>query len=178
MGLELRRNLVSYQRMLRAVGAYLDEYAASQLSLLEVEEGFAMRIARSGSPLDPTLVNFDFQDLVSRGTLLTRRRGRGGMAAARHRHLYSGHLSLDAMYQDLLRALGWELDESSARNVLVEELESGLFVTYTTLKNSADSVWTKRSARLGISELEEMLRDAYARRQPPPLRRRRVASLT
>jgi hypothetical protein len=160
---ERGRDLVSYQRMLRTVGAYLDEYAATQISLIETKDGFALRTARPRNGMAPTLLEFAYDDLVDRNSLLTRRRGRGAMAAAQPRRLHSGHLSLDAMYQDLLRALGWELDDSSAYNVLLEEVDGSFFVTYVALHSPNDPVWTKRSARLGIPELESMLKDACVR---------------
>jgi hypothetical protein len=157
------------------VGAYLDEYAASQISVIETAGGFALRSTLPGSGTVPTLLEFAHQDLAERNTLLARRRGRGAMAAAQLHRLRSDYLSLDAMYQDLLRALGWELDDSSAYNVLLEEVEGGFFVTYVAPNNQQDPVWTKRIARLGIPELESVLKDAHGRRQPPPLQRRRIA---
>lgn len=169
---ERGRDLVSYQRMLRTVGAYMDEYSASELSLLETRDGFALRTGGNGA--GSNLLEFAYEDLVDRTSLLTRRRGRGAMAAAKPRRLHSGHRSLDAMYQDLLRALGWELDNSSAYNVLLEEVDNSLFVTYISLSGATDAAWKKRSAKLGIEELEIMLRDAHSRRLPPPFQRRRI----
>jgi hypothetical protein len=173
---ERGRNLVSYQRILRTVGAYVDEYAASQISLIETKDGIALRTAQIGNGTVPTLIEFSYEDLVDRNALLTRRRGRGSMAAAKPRRMHSGHLSLETMYQDLLRALGWELDDTSAYNVLVEEVDGNFFVTYVALNSPNDPVWTKRSAKLGIPELESMLKDSRARRQLPPLQRRRIMS--
>src|SRR5947209_6090129 len=171
---ERGRDVVSYQRVLRTVGAYLDEYAASHVSLIETKDGFAVRTDRPGNGSVSDAVEFAYEDLVNRNSLLTRRRGRGAMAAARPRHLFSGIQSLDAMYQDLLRALGWELDFSSAYNVLVEEVNSNLLVSYIALNSPNDPVWIKRSATLTVPVLETMLKEAYARREPPPLQRRKI----
>lgn len=173
---ERGREVVSYQRVLRTVGAYLDEYAASHVSLIETKDGFAVRTDRPGNGSVSDVVEFGYEDLVQRNSLLTRRRGRGAMAAARPQHLTSGVRSLDAMYQDLLRALGWELDSSSAYNVLVEEVNSMLLVSYIVLHSPSDPVWVKRSATLGVPELETMLREAHTRREPPPLQRRRTSA--
>jgi hypothetical protein len=173
---ERGRDLVSYQRILRTVGAYLDEYAASQISLIETKDGIALRTAPIGDGTLSTLVEFSYDDLVDRNSLLARRRGRGSMPAAKPRRMHSGHLSFEAMYQDLLRALGWELDDTSAYNVLLEECDGSFFVTYVALNSPSDPVWTKRIARLGIPELESMLKDSRARRQLPPLQRRRIMS--
>ena len=172
---ERGRDVVSYQRVLRTVGAYLDEYAKSQVSLLETKDGFALRTNSSGNDSVSDLHEFAYEDLVNRNSLLTRRRGRGAMAAARPQNRHSGVRSLQVMYQDLLRALGWELDSSSAYNVLVEEVNGSLLVSYIALNSPTDPVWSKRSATLGVPELESMLKEAYARRQPPPLQRRRIA---
>lgn len=171
---ERGRDVVSYQRVLRTIGAYLDEYAASHVSMIETKDGFAVRTDRPGNGTVSDAVEFAFEDLVNRNALLTRRRGRGAMAAARPQHLFSGVQSLDAMYQDLFRALGWELDHSSAYNVLIEEVNSKLLVSYIVLNSPSDPVWIKRSATLGVPELETMLKEAHARREPPPLQRRRI----
>lgn len=171
---ERGRNLVSYQRVLRTVGAYLDEFAASHVSVIETRDGIALRTDRPGNGTVSSVLEFQYDDLIDRNSLLTRRRGRGAMAAAKPQRLYSGHHTLDAMYQDLFRALGWELDLSSAYNILVEELNGSLLVSYIALRSPTDPVWMKRSATLGVPELETMLKDAYGRRQPPPLLRRRI----
>jgi hypothetical protein len=175
---ERGRDVVSYQRVLRTLGAYLDEFAASHVSLIETKDGFAMRTDRPGNGTVSDVLEFAYEELVDRNSLLTRRRGRGAMSAAQPQRLYSGVRSLDAMYQDLFRALGWELDSSSAYNVLVEEVNASLLVSYIALNSPSDPVWTKRSATLGVPELESMLKEAYARRQPPPLQRRRIITAT
>lgn len=172
---ERGRDVVSYQRILRTVGAYLDEYAASHVSLIETKDGFALRTDPPGNGSVSDVLEFAYQDLVNRNSLLTRRRGRGAMAAARPQYRHSGVKSFEAMYQDLFRALGWELDFSSAYNVLVEEVNGNLLVSYIALNSPNDPVWTKRSATLGVPELDTMLKEAHARRQPPPLQRRRIA---
>jgi hypothetical protein len=128
---ERGRDVVSYQRILRTVGAYLDEYAKSHVSLIETKDGFAVRTDTPGNGSVSDVLEFAYDDLVSRNSLLTRRRGRGAMAAARPQRRHSGVRSLEAMYQDLFRALGWELDSSSAYNVLVEEVNGNLLVVST-----------------------------------------------
>jgi hypothetical protein len=173
---ERGREVVSYQRILRSVGAYLDEFAASHVSLMETKDGFALRTDRPGNGSVSNIIEFVYDDLVNRNSLLTRRRGRGAMAAAQPQRLHSGIRSLEAMYQDLFRALGWELDYSSAYNVLVEEVNESLLVSYVALNSPTDPVWIKRSATLGVPELESMLKEAHARRLPPPLQRRRVVT--
>jgi hypothetical protein len=172
---ELGRNLVSYQAMLRTVGAYLDEYVASEVSLVETPDSFAIRLSR---PHDGTqLVELHYEDLVDRTSSLSRRRGRGALRTISPHVLTQGLARLEVYYQDLLRALGWELDDSSGYNVLLEEVEGAFLVTYMSLDPNSGYLWRKRSAKLGVPELEVVLKDAYGRRQPPPLQRRRVTSV-
>lgn len=167
----------SYQERLRAIGAYLDEYGVSQVSVIEANGGFLLRAALPPSGERGALLEFAYEDLADRHALLSRRRGRGVMAAAKPRRLSDRYRALEAMYQDLFRALGWELDDSSAHNLLVDEVGSDFLVTYSARHSSNDSEWSKRSVKLGIPELETMLRDARGRRQLPPLQRRLIGAV-
>lgn len=169
--------LSSYQERLRAIGAYLDEYGVSWVSMIEANGGFLLRapVPASGNP--GVLLEFSYEDLADRRALLSRRRGRGVMAAAKPRRLSDQYRAFEAMYQDLFRALGWELDDSSAHNVLLDEVESCFLVTYSARHSPNDSEWSKRSVKLGIPELETMLKDARGRRQLPPLQRRLIGAV-
>ncbi|HEX6506044.1 MAG TPA: hypothetical protein VF221_00280 [Chloroflexota bacterium] len=173
---ERGRNLVSYQSVLRTVGAYLDEYAASQVTVLETPDSFAIRLKRPGVSGAPTLIELSYDDLVSRTSSLTRRRGRGAMRAASPHVLTHGTSRLETFYQDLFRALGWELDDTSAYNILLEEVNATFLVTYMTLDRDNGYIWRKRNAQLGIGELDTVLKEAQGRRQPPPLQRRKVVT--
>jgi len=68
-------------------------------------------------------------------------------------------------YQDLFRALGWELDDSDARNVLITEVEDGLLLTFLALRPGSGTQWEKQSANLGGTAMQEILLDARSRRR-------------
>ncbi len=114
----------------------------------------------------------EYDDLVDRTLVLPRRRGRGpiittGPAGA---HVTPGAPRVP--YQEVLRALGWELDDGSAYNVLIEQVNTTYCVSYMALDRSEGFIWRKRGTQLGPSELESVRKDAQSRRQPPPLLRR------
>lgn len=148
----------AYQWMLRAIGAYLDERAAGDVCVIETPEGFALRFAgKEGSvPLD--LMRFDYDTMVTYNKLLERRR---------QEQVRSGGLADDQnhQYQDVFRALGWELDDSDARNVLITEVEDGLLLTFLALRRDSGTQWEKQSANLGETAMQAILRDARSRRR-------------
>ncbi len=152
------RHNAAYQWMLRAIGAYLDERAAGDVCVIETPEGFALRFAGEDAegPLD--LVRFDYDAMATYNKLLERRR----QEQVRSRGLAEGQ---NHQYQDLFRALGWELDDSDARNVLITEVEDGLLLTFLALRPDSGSQWEKRSANLGETAMQAILRDARSRRR-------------
>lgn len=80
------REDTAYQRMLRALGAYLDERAVGDVCAIETPEGFALRFAGEEGSVPLDLVRFDHDAMVTYTKLLERRRleqGSGGREAAR-----------------------------------------------------------------------------------------------
>ncbi len=152
------REDAAYQWMLRAIGAYLDERSAGDVCVIETPEGFALRFAGEEGTVPLDLVRFDYDAIATYNRLLERRRqeqisSRGLAGVQNHQ------------YQDLFRAIGWELDDSNARNVLITEAEDGLLLTFLALRPDSGSQWEKRSANLGDTAMEAILRDARSRRR-------------
>ncbi|MBV9282182.1 MAG: hypothetical protein JOZ41_19040 [Chloroflexi bacterium] len=162
MGAERGREQ-TYQWMLRALGAFLDEEPSCRISLAEVPDGFLVRMQRALHKLEPKVLHFNRSTLVEqleqqiqqRKALLTRTHHQGLWA-----HFPNGH-------QDFLRALGYELDQASARGILIDELEDGVVVTYSYPGPETEQ-WRKRMVVLGISEIEEILNAAFERRHNRP----------
>jgi hypothetical protein len=150
----------TYQWLLRSLGAYLDREPSCRISLAEVSDGFLVRLQRALHELDPQVEHLKHETLVEQLNELTARSKPAG-PRVRHQGIWSrfpnGH-------QDFFRALGYELDQSSARGILVEELEDGLVVTYSYPVQDNDTHWKKRMVVLGMEEIEAILNAAFERR--------------
>jgi hypothetical protein len=150
----------TYQWLLRALGAYLDEEPSCRISLAEVSDGFLVRLQRALHKLDPQVEYFKRETLVEQLHNLMGR-GRGSNRPARHQGVWS---KFPNGHQDFFRALGYELDQSSARGILIEELEDGIVVTYSYPDEENGSQWRKRMVVLGVEEIEAILNAAFERR--------------
>ncbi len=152
----------TYQWMLRALGAFLDEEPSCRITIAEVADGFLVRMQRSLHKIEPRVLHFNRATLVEQLEELTRQRT---PAFGRVRH--SGFWSkLPNGHQDFLRALGFELDEASAHGILIEELEDGIVLTYSYPERDTGA-WRKRMLVLGLPEIEEILNAAFDRRRKP-----------
>ena len=69
-----------------------------------------------------------------------------------------------ARHQDFLRALGRELDNLLASNILFEELEEGLLLTYFIQPPENRHMWRKQRAMLDRDDQSMLLKKAVARR--------------
>lgn len=149
----------TYQWLLRSLGAYLDREPSCRISLAEVNDGFLVRLQRALHKLDPQVEHLKRETLVEQLHDLTTRKQAG--PRVRHQGIWSrfpnGH-------QDFFRALGYELDQSSARGILVEELEDGVVVTYSYPEQGNGTEWKKRMVVLGLEEIEAILNAAFERR--------------
>jgi hypothetical protein len=152
----------TYQWLLRSLGAYLDREPSCRISLAEVNEGFLVRLQRALHKLEPQVELLRRESLVDQLNELLTRKPAG--PRVRHQGIWSrfpnGH-------QDFFRALGYELDQSSARGILVEELEDGLVVTYSYPESDNGTHWKKRMVVLGLEEIEAILNAAFDRRGKP-----------
>ena len=102
--------VASYAQVLRAIGARLDAEGRQDITLCEVMDGYIVRAAR-GDEMPGDGLAFGFDDIAS-------------MVAATSAGAPDG----DASYQNLLGALGQELDTIHAQMVSIVELSLGLLV--------------------------------------------------
>lgn len=148
---------VPYQVVLRAIGAYLDEHAASAINVIETDDGFAVRYQRDPDRPDLGFGRFSNDDLVALKAHLewhrTPERRSGGPARSR------------VGYQDFFRALGYELDQIPAYDVLLDEVEDDLLLTYLQLDPAHGVIAHKRMIKAGPAERQEVLESARGRRQ-------------
>src|SRR5260370_28188704 len=107
---------LSYQRMFRALGAYLDSQQPNRFSMLEVRDGFDLVLVRGVGRPQLEEVHFERRTLLDHAEQLTRGKkvfdGRGG----------AWRLARNGR-QDFLWALGFELDDSQAHGILLDELD-------------------------------------------------------
>lgn len=156
----------TYQWLLRALGAHLDQQPSCRISLVELPDGFLVRLQRVLHKFEPEIVRFDRDTLHEQLDQLFAQH----KPAARtfHQGVWSAFPNGHA---DFFRALGYELDQESARNVMLDELEDGMVVTYSRPEGDG---WEKRVVLLERSDIESILNAAFERRnrdagqsQPP-----------
>ena len=160
------RPRMSYQRMLRAIGAYLDGERPDRFRVIEVPDGFEIVVERHGQPPELEEVHFSYETVLEQAERLMRRRKLLGSRQ------HSGWALTSTSRQDFLRALGYELDDSRARFILVDEIEGGVLVTYSYLDPAQGFQWRKHMVHLKRDQIEAVLRSAYGRRNKRRLIRR------
>jgi hypothetical protein len=149
---------VSYQRLLRALGGYLDQEPPGRFKVIEVLDGFTLVLERgAGKPLLQQ-VHFERTTLAEQAEQLVR-----GRRVFSRTSNHSWPLCR-AGHQDLLRALGYELDDSEAREISMDEFEDGLLVTYSYLDPTQGYSWRKHSVTLRGTDMDEILKAARNRK--------------
>lgn len=149
----------SYQSMLRTLGSYLDEEPNCRISIVEVPDGFLVRMQRTVYKLEPRVEHFKRDTLVQRVDQFIRTQQSTGVRQ-RHQGIWA---QFPNGHQDFLRALGYEFDGSQARNIVVDELEDGVNLTYT--QPAAEGGWDTRAVFLSIEAIETILNEAFNRRR-------------
>lgn len=156
---EFRRERFPYQASLRSLGAYLDERNAHRINVIEAEAGFAVRFQPDAAVPDLILVRLSLEELSERD------RDAGSLSKRRQLPFASRNNREESTYENILRALGYELDYVEAHGVLIDELEEGIVVTYQFLKPSEGFNARKRMVILGSEALDSVLEDARSRRE-------------
>jgi len=158
---------LSYQWLLRALGAQLDTSGAQSIMVLEEANGFAVRYQQGPHPQTTVVTRFSTDDLLAMKNALQEQR--------QFRLLRSGSSSApdgsDESYQDLLRALGHELDRLKAYSVSIDQIEDALFVSYMFTDARQSFLWTKEATVLPANDRQTLLEKARARRDANEPRR-------
>lgn len=155
-------NNVDYQVWLRTIGAYLDGHSASFINVLETSDGFAIRYQKDQGDPELAAAEIKYGDLQSLESSLETRRSRkrpkppGSVGGRAH------------SYQNFFRALGRELHQAAAWNILLDELPHGFVLTYLYLDPRQDYNFHKRMVFVGPEEQEAVLQSAYRRRTRQP----------
>lgn len=143
---------LSYQGLLRAIGAFFDASGASSVSVIEGTSGFVARYypGEGGEQLQTR--SFSLNEL------------RDGAVRQRRADTSSGS-GRDRSYENVLRTLGWELDDLAAAAITIDELPSNYYVSWLERSPEEGLVVVKRHATVGVDALTSMLRDAEGRRR-------------
>lgn len=150
---------LSYQNRLRVIGRFIDEAELHTITLIEVEGGFVLRASRAGEPwpLAIELSDRKISELLRRALDA---RGEGEIERDSRDLLPTG-------YEDLLRALGRELDERIAESVVITELPS-LFAVCgyepVVAAGIGETSYRPFSDALGPHETRTLLHKALGRR--------------
>jgi hypothetical protein len=146
-----------YQWLLRAIGAYLDREAATYILIMEVPTGFAVRYQ-----LDPQKPELQRQDFTFRELHEFKAR----MEASRTIHLFREERP--GLYQDLLRAIGYEIEQAGAYSILIDQVEDDFVITYQYLDPTQGFVPHKRLSVVYANARGELLERARSRRGTIP----------
>jgi hypothetical protein len=145
---------IPYQSVLRALGADLDACSATQVTLVELADSFLARYLLPDASTQVETAHWPIVLLLHRSDELRHKRAR----------LRRGHSSDQEQYQDLFRALGYELDQVPAYSLTLDELEDRLLVTYLYHDPQQGYVLLKRLVILGDEDRRQLLRAAQGRR--------------
>lgn len=151
---------MSYEHEFRLIGRWMDQRHPDHIQLMETPDGFAalwqwghdIRAAISRQFTHDDFISLERQARVVRGQT-----PHSGARATRSLHAKG--------YEDLLRALGHELDAAAAGAVLLEELDNGFLVTYQYRDPRNGPMWRKHMAVLEPEQEQTLLKQAAARRR-------------
>jgi hypothetical protein len=141
---------LTYQVALRVLGAWLDDQgAAPGIRILETMEGFVVQQSSdhsTGAETSQTLTFDQVWDLDAQKK--NRKRSK----------------EKDGGYQNLFRAIGYELDEADAHTILLEQIDDDLLLTYLYPHYVGGFALLKQFTVIGREARREMLRMAQTRR--------------
>lgn len=140
---------ITYQRALRVLGTRFDQAHAEEIRIMELNHTLEIR-SRSISDCSPSnheiltaarLTELEEDQVEARET---------GTPAGR--------------YRDVLRTVGWELDQVGARSILLDEHDEGMLVTFQFLVPSDGFLPHKTVWHVTGEHQKAILGRAHARR--------------
>jgi hypothetical protein len=148
---------VSYQALLRVIGAWLDDDCATGATLVETPDGWAVRYGfERHSP--PALLK-QFSDAALKDLNAIRKQRRNSDPNTRSRA---------GRHEDLFRTIGFELDAVGASNVLIDHIGPDLLVTFEAQHPAQGFSWRKEMLVVGSDVGDGLLQQARQRRAPVP----------
>ena len=146
---------MSYQTLLRALGAWLDANDAWNVNLIETSTGFIIRYGDDRQPLMLNKYMLTYAELEHLEAAMKERRS----------------IQPSGRYQDFLRALGYEIDAQGGAYMVFDEVEENYFLTLLCQSERGGLAWTKRARILNPEDQSAILRRAYARRKLPEVQK-------
>ena len=151
---------MSYEQEFRLIGRWMDQRHPDHIQLVETPEGFAA-LWQWGHDIRAAISRlFAHQDFIALERQARAMRGQMPNSSTR-----MNGSTYAKSYEDLLRAVGHELDEAAAETVLLEELDNGFLVTYQYRDLTNAPVWRKHMAVLETKQEQSLLKQAAARRR-------------
>lgn len=149
-----------YSHALRVIGRHLDTETAHQVSMVEIDDGFAVRFHPTEQAGEVRNLHFNWERLMDLSIFHSAGRG----VVRRHDRHAGVWSEFPGGRQELYRALGAALDDAGAQSVEVEELSGQLKVSYDA-GHETDGPATGRVERLlSEDEMHGLVVDARKRR--------------
>jgi hypothetical protein len=149
----------TYQNCLRAIGRILDDRSASNLMVMESPDGYHVRFLPSRAP-EPRLISVTRRRCQELLYLSRSLRGHGSESRAAISSLFP------SSYEDILRAIGYEMDRLDVRWLGIVETGDAILVTgLIPLDNQPDAALAPFERTFNEDMLSDLLFDARKRRQ-------------
>ncbi|CAN5766075.1 hypothetical protein BH23CHL2_BH23CHL2_23190 [soil metagenome] len=148
--------LPTYQNQLRLVGRNLDTNEYRTVSILDVEGGILARAFNSRRH-DSELLEFPdnaFREMVQEAITGRGRRNR----VAKHSAV------VPTGYEDLFRAIGWELDRRLAKAITIHECSDSIFVAGLAAVEQGSGNFSPFHLSFDVNAVQSILNAAFARR--------------
>lgn len=149
---------ITYQRALRVLGTTFDQEGAEEIRIMELNRTLAIQCRSSPEQTPPGY------EILSPARLLELEEEQ---AKARE------HDTTPGKYQDILRTVGWELDQVGARGILLDEHDDGMLVTFQFLVPADGFLPHKTAWHLTSGQRQVFLDRAYRRRHVEPVVQKR-----
>ncbi|MEZ4520025.1 MAG: hypothetical protein R3A46_00070 [Thermomicrobiales bacterium] len=148
--------LPTYQNQLRIIGRHLDVNDYRAICILEVDGGMLVRAANARRH-EPELLEFPddaFPQMVRDALSGRGRRKRNG----KHSKL------APTGYEDLLRALGYELDQRLAKTITLHECQNFFFIAGMASAGHGSGSFAPFDMALDLADVKSVLDAAFRRR--------------
>jgi hypothetical protein len=143
--------------LLRLIGSQLDRAGATGIRLLAVADGFTVTFSSGTAMAQVSMFH------VSYDSLLDSSRHRRLSCVLPRRPALPWKRQFNGTYENLIRAVGHELDNARCFTILLDELDEGMLLTYQFFDPEAGFQLHKHRAVLSWEQLATIMTIALAR---------------